>query len=109
VGASKAESILRDERFAHRPLNGCGVCQTDFTSLRLFEAHRVGDHALDWAEDENGRRCLDVEERQALGWRQDDKGRWFDPARAEDARRRLRHVAAAQTGAPRVEPNREAA
>jgi hypothetical protein len=76
---------VTDPRFAHRPRNGCGACRQDFTSLRLFEAHRVGDHALDWPEHDNGRRCLDIEEMQAKGWTQDEKGRWYDPAHRERA------------------------
>jgi hypothetical protein len=82
-------SFKRDSRFPHRPLNGCGQCHQDFTSLRLFEAHRVGDQGLDYTEHENGRRCLDTEEMQTRGWTQNDKGRWYDPAEAERARERF--------------------
>lgn len=98
-----------DPRFPHRPLNGCGACRQDFTSLRLFEAHRVGEHALHGPEHENGRRCLVIEEMQSLGWEQNEKGRWFDPARVEDARRRLRGVADGEIGHARVEDEEEAA
>jgi hypothetical protein len=72
-------SSSTDTRFADRPLNRCTACRQDFTSLRLFEAHRIGDHALDFPGHDHGRRCLDIEEMQAKGWEQDDKSRWLDP------------------------------
>jgi hypothetical protein len=83
---TSGQSFGSDPRFAHRPLNGCGGCHTDFTSLRLFDAHRVGDHALTWPEHENGRRCRDAEEMTEKGWQQDDRGRWFDPVHRERTR-----------------------
>ena len=61
-------------------------CRHDFSSVELFDQHRVGDHALDYPEHEDGRRCLDVEEMQARGWIRDAKARWTDPARLERAR-----------------------
>ena len=105
----KRQTPTKDPRFTHRPRNGCGACRADLTSLRLFEAHRIGDHALDFSEHENGRRCLDAEEMLARGWERDAKGRWHDPARVDDARRRLRHVAEAQTAAPTPKDDSEAA
>lgn len=76
-----------DGRFASKPRNGCGACHEDFTSLELFDRHRVGDHGLDWPEHEDGRRCLDAEEMTEHGWERDDEGRWLDPVRAVRARR----------------------
>jgi hypothetical protein len=80
---------VTDPRFAHRPRNGCGACRQDFSSVELFDRHRVGEHSLDYPAHDNGRRCLDIEEMQAKGWEQDDKGRWTDPARASRVREHL--------------------
>jgi hypothetical protein len=104
-----------DPRFPRKPLNGCGGCRQDFTSLRLFDAHRIGafesgnyqGHIEDWSL-ELGRRCLDVEEMAERGWEQDEKGRWFDPERVEDARRRLGRVAEAEIAPPGGEATEEA-
>ena len=75
------------------PLNQCGACSRDFTSVELFDAHRVGRHAFTLMEGlemepmrEDGRRCLDADEMTELGWVQDVKGRWLNPARVERAR-----------------------
>jgi len=68
-----------------RPVNWCASCGQDFTSLEYFDRHRVGEHGLDWPEHENGRRCLDIDELGASGFRRDDAGHWFDPARAQRA------------------------
>jgi hypothetical protein len=90
----------------------------DFTSLRLFDAHRVGSYAYDWSPDhEDGRRCLDADEMQALGWQQDDKGRWYDPVHRERTRDYfestspigLGRVRKAQTAPPEPEEGEEAA
>jgi hypothetical protein len=76
------------------PLNQCSACGADFTSVRLFDAHRVGVHEYDCSpERPDGRRCLSSEEKQAKGWEKDGRGRWFDPARVADARARLRPAA----------------
>jgi hypothetical protein len=99
----------RDPRFPNRPLNGCGACHADFTSLRLFEAHRVGDHALDWPEHEKGRRCLDIEEMTEKGWEQDGKGRWFDPVRRDQARIRFSAVSGSTESPSETEDEGESA
>lgn len=75
------------------PVNGCSGCGQDFTSLRLFDAHHVGDFALDWPENSKGRRCLDSDEMQAMGWERNARGRWVDPARAEKTRRHFEGAA----------------
>lgn len=76
------------------PLNQCSASGADFTSVRLFDAHRVGAQAYDRSSDRpGGRRCLSGAEMIANGWRQDDAGRWIDPARVADARARLRPAA----------------
>src|SRR5689334_6862365 len=72
------------------PLNGCGVCGADFTSLRSFDAHRVGVHEyLASPERPDGRRCLTPDELRVAGYEQDARGRWFDPVRREETRRRF--------------------
>jgi hypothetical protein len=68
-------------------MNQCGRCREDFSSVEIFDRHRVGDHQLDWPEHVGGRRCLDEEEMEARGWRKNSQGRWVDPPRAERARR----------------------
>jgi len=76
------------------PRNGCCACYSDFTSVKLFDQHRVGKHAYSYAEGldmtpsrEDGRRCLDKYEMLALGWEQDENERWFDPVSVEAARK----------------------
>lgn len=69
-------------------MNACGACGHDFASLALFDAHRVGRHALDWPEHPDGRRCLDAQEMRARGWRL-RRGRWQDPVAAERVRARF--------------------
>jgi len=78
------------------PLNGCRECACDFTSLRLFDAHRVGVNAYTYSESvamepmrEDGRRCLGADEMLERGWARNDKGRWFDPEESERARARF--------------------
>jgi hypothetical protein len=76
------------------PLNQCSACGQDFTSLRLFDAHRVGQHEyLCSAEHPDGRRCLSVGEMRGRGWEPDARGRWVNPARAEQARGRFAEAA----------------
>jgi len=65
------------------PLNQCAPCGADFTSLELFDRHRIGRH------DPDGRCCLTFAEMTAKGWRVDGRGRWKDPARAMRARHRF--------------------
>ena len=74
-------------------MNLCTACGLDFTSVRLFDAHRVGRHEYLYAEGlqlepprEDGRRCLSGDEMEAKGWQQDARGRWFNPVRSERAR-----------------------
>ena len=81
-------------------MNLCAACRADFTSVRLFDAHRVGVHAYTFAEGlrleppvENGRRCLSEEEMLGKGWAQNEKGRWYDPAHVEQARQAFREAA----------------
>jgi hypothetical protein len=57
-------------------VNLCRSCSSDFSSLRLFDAHRVGMR-------EGVRRCLAADEMTAKGWGRDGRGRWIDPARRE--------------------------
>lgn len=69
-------------------MNLCRTCGHDFSSVELFDAHRAGKH--EWLFDSehlDGRRCLDASEMESKGWAQNDRGRWFDPARVERARR----------------------
>jgi hypothetical protein len=73
-------------------VNRCTACGEDFGSVELFDRHRVGRHAYKFAEGlqldrEDGRRCLDVDEMEEVGWCLNGRGRWIDPAR--DPRGRL--------------------
>jgi hypothetical protein len=69
------------------PLNLCSACGADFTSVELFDRHRVGVHERDHSlERPDGRRCLSLLEMQAKGWQKDLRGRWLDPVRAGRAR-----------------------
>jgi hypothetical protein len=75
-------------------LNLCSGCGEDFTSVFLFDLHRVGVHAYTFSQGmgqdtpvENGRRCLDPEEMEAKGWRTNEKGRWYSPERSEKVSR----------------------
>jgi hypothetical protein len=74
---------VRPKENALNPLNECAACGADFTSLELFDRHRVGRHEPD------GRRCLSTEEMTTNGWHRDSRGRWTDPARAMRARRKF--------------------
>jgi hypothetical protein len=76
-------------------LNRCTACGEDFGSVELFDRHRIGRHAYDFAQGlelglEDGRRCLDAGEMRERGWSLTQRGRWIDPAR--DPRRRLRET-----------------
>jgi hypothetical protein len=67
--------------------NLCRSCGHDFSSVTLFDAHRVGKHDyLFDSEHLDGRRCLDASEMTAEGWVQTVKGQWQDPVRVERAR-----------------------
>jgi hypothetical protein len=84
------------------PLNLCRACGNDFTSVKLFDRHRVGVHAYDYSpERPDGRRCLSAEEMLENGWRQDARGRWIDPVRVADARARSDLQRRALYGVPR--------
>ena len=75
-------------------MNLCRSCDQDFSSVRLFDAHRVGKHeylASDLRPD--GRRCFSVAEMLERGWERYTRGRWQDPARVEDVRSRLSEAA----------------
>lgn len=81
------------------PTNGCGACGEDFTSVKLFDRHRVGTHEYTSTEGlkmnpprEDGRRCLDPDEMRARGWGKDAKGRWQDPVRVAAARIAFSHL-----------------
>lgn len=73
-------------------MNFCRSCDQDFSSVELFDRHRVGVHAYTYAQGvamdpmrEDGRRCLSIEEMEERGWRLNDRGRWTDPGRASRA------------------------
>jgi hypothetical protein len=81
------------------PAHGCGQV---FASLSAFGRHRVGVHAYTLSEGlrmepprEDGRRCLDTEEMEALGWRRDSRGIWKLPL-SEAQRERLAGLRAAR-------------
>jgi hypothetical protein len=75
-------------------MNLCNTCGEDFSSVKGFDAHRVGVHEyLASPERPDGRRCLGIEEMEQRGWRRNERGRWFDPSRNPAARLRgRRHV-----------------
>jgi hypothetical protein len=92
-GTPSKTQLLRHPR-PKRPANFCSACGQDFTSVSLFDRHRVGVHAYTYSEGlaldppvEDGRRCLDAEEMQAKGWELDARSRWVDPAKVEQARK----------------------
>jgi hypothetical protein len=86
-------TLAVSRRWKGTPPNGCSACGEDFTSLELLDAHHMGDHALDWPEHEDGRRCLDAEEMTGRGWVQNFERRWLNPARAYRARRTFEKAA----------------
>jgi hypothetical protein len=69
-----------------RPLNFCVKCENDFTSLTLFDRHRVGSHQGD------DRRCLSEREMLKQGWERDANGRWIDPEARDRARESFARV-----------------
>jgi hypothetical protein len=75
-------------------MNYCRACNQDFSSLEIFDRHRVGSHEHNWSlEHPDGRRCLSAGEMQDLGWRLNELGRWLDPIRSARASRLLKKAA----------------
>lgn len=77
-----------------KPLNQCGACGLDFTSLSGFDSHRVGKHGYSYSQGvkmeplrEDGRRCLTPAELTDRGMTQNARGRWTLPAPHPDAPR----------------------
>ena len=85
---------------ATNPKNYCTSCGQDFSSVQLFDRHRVGTHEYTYQEGlrmeplrEDGRRCLTVDELRdgftapsprgreykVSGMVLDDDGVWTDP------------------------------
>lgn len=92
-------------------MNECGACGEDFSSVAMFDRHRVGVHAYTYSEGiamepmrEDGRRCLVLVEMTAKRWRKDARGRWCDPASIEAVRRAFgaSQFAAETTEGPRT-------
>jgi hypothetical protein len=91
-------------------VNLCRGCSEDFSSVTLFDVHRVGQHEYTHSEGlnrdpllENGRRCLAAEEMAEKGWERNGQGRWVDPVRVERAREAFKKGPEPQTvdaGAP---------
>ena len=67
-------------------MDQCGACGADFSSVVLFDQHRVGRHELDYPEHKNGRRCLSEAEMIGRGWTRNQRGRWVDPKAAQRTR-----------------------
>lgn len=77
-------------------MNGCSGCGQDFSSVALFDMHRVGKHEYSYSEGcsmvplrEDGRRCLSTDEMTSKGWTLNSRNRWVDPALVEASRERL--------------------
>lgn len=71
-------------------MNLCSACKNIFSSVEIFDRHRVGKHEYTYEEGllvdaDNGRRCLNVNEMQELGWKSDAQGYWYDPVRSARA------------------------
>jgi hypothetical protein len=64
----------------------CAACNTQFCGTSAFDKHRTGEHALDFPEHENGRRCMDEEEMREAGLDLDARGRWYIVADRERVR-----------------------
>jgi hypothetical protein len=57
----------------------CATCSEDFSSLKNFDRHRVGKHAV-------GKRCLNVSEIEGIGLARNARGRWCNPAASKRMR-----------------------
>jgi hypothetical protein len=95
------------------PMNQCGACGLDFSSVSGFDKHRVGKHAYLYAEGlrmnpprEDGRRCLSVSELEAAGMAQDARGRWGLVKDRERIRRAFSGSNAVNSGIETEEPER---
>jgi|SRR5215831_2653901 len=80
-----ASSVPNKHGFGY--LNGCETCHEDFSSVKMFDRHRIGRFEYTHSQGlrseppvEDGRRCLDEDEMRAKGWDRDERGRWADPA-----------------------------
>jgi len=80
-----------------KPRAYCRGCRQDFSGTRMFDRHKVGEHSFTYSEGldmdpprEDGRRCLDIDEMEAMGWIKDKRGRWCDPEAVEAARKAFR-------------------
>lgn len=67
-------------------MNECSACGLDFATVPSFDDHRVGTFDYTYLEglrltppQEDGRRCLNVEEMEEQGWRKNRFGRWLSP------------------------------
>jgi hypothetical protein len=68
-------------------MNVCGACSRDFSSVKMFDFHRVGRHEHLFSESHpEGRRCLSVDEMTSRGWVSNSGGRWSDPALSASVR-----------------------
>jgi hypothetical protein len=92
----KNDHCYRAPRDRTARANVCRGCGLAFSSLEIFDRHRIGRHAYSYADGlnldpalEDGRRCLDENEMLARGWVRDGRGRWTDPARSGRAAERL--------------------
>jgi hypothetical protein len=74
-------------------MNLCSACREDFSSVSMFDQHRVGKHAYTYSQGvamdpirEDGRRCLSAAEMVSRGWQKDSRARWSDPRSIEAVR-----------------------
>jgi hypothetical protein len=80
-------------------MNLCGSCDKDFSSIKGFDAHRVGVHEYTYSEGvamtpmrEDGRRCLSTDEIRTKGYEKNGSGRWHDPAASKAVRNRFNYA-----------------
>jgi hypothetical protein len=76
-----SSTVLRDERFPRKPLNGCSGCLADFASVSAFDRHRYGTY------EPLERWCMDEAEMLAAGLEVDPRGRWRIKLSASDRER----------------------
>ena len=74
-------------------MNLCTACGEDFSSVAVFDAHRVGKHEYLFSKRQpNGRRCLTLDEMEGRGWTRNRWERWSNPELVEAVNERFGQV-----------------